>query len=62
MPHDHRFDPISGYCLRCGYRDDGRLVDLRSGREYRPGPEYTTEQLTEYRRYLDDITGTRTLA
>lgn len=32
--HVHRFDPVSGYCARCGFRDDGRLVS-RAGDVYR---------------------------
>lgn len=33
--HDHDFDEVSGYC-RCGYRDDGRLVDPKSGVQFQP--------------------------
>lgn len=33
--HLHSFDPVSGYC-GCGYRDDGRLTDPKSGIEYQP--------------------------
>lgn len=33
--HKHSFDEVSGYC-RCGYRDDGRLIDPKSGREFQP--------------------------
>ncbi|WP_294947730.1 helix-turn-helix domain-containing protein [uncultured Microbacterium sp.] len=33
--HEHDFDEVSGYC-RCGYRDDGRLVDPRSGLQFQP--------------------------
>lgn len=31
--HKHAFDEVSGYC-RCGYRDDGRLIDPKSGLEF----------------------------
>lgn len=24
--HEHDFDPVSGYCHRCAFRDDGRLI------------------------------------
>jgi hypothetical protein len=34
--HEHQFDPLSGYCNRCGLRDDGRLIS-RNGDEYQPG-------------------------
>lgn len=44
--HEHRFDPISGWC-GCGYRDDGRLTS-KAGDIYRPGPEYTPEQLDAF--------------
>ena len=33
--HRHSFDEVSGYC-GCGYRDDGRLVDPKSGTQYQP--------------------------
>nr|WP_274637064.1 hypothetical protein [Microbacterium bovistercoris] len=42
--HQHRFDPISGWCAFCNLRDDGRLVS-RDGAVWRPGPEYGSEQL-----------------
>lgn len=48
--HVHRFDPVSGWCDRCGYRDDGRLTDASSGAEFRPGPTYTPDQLQEFLR------------
>lgn len=48
MTHRHDFDPLSGWCSRCGLRDDNRLVDARSAAEYRPGPTYTPEQLAEF--------------
>lgn len=38
IPHLHRFDPVSGWCSGCGYRDDGGLVDSRSGRPLRAAP------------------------
>jgi hypothetical protein len=44
MAHTHTFDPFSGWCGRCGLRDDGRLVD-RNGVVIRPGPEYNADQL-----------------
>lgn len=31
--HRHQFDSMSGYC-GCGYRDDGRLVDPKSGTQF----------------------------
>lgn len=48
MPHEHNFHPVSGWCSRCGLRDDGRLVDRRTGIEFRPGPTYTSEQLLDF--------------
>lgn len=33
--HRHSFDEVSGYC-GCGYRDDGRLVDPKSGTQFQP--------------------------
>lgn len=40
MPHAHEFDPVSGWCAHCTYRDDGRLTNA-GGTVYRPG---TTDQ------------------
>ena len=40
--HQHQFDEGSGYC-RCGYRDDGRLVDPKSGIQYQPRIAERTE-------------------
>lgn len=36
--HRHQFDSTSGYC-GCGYRDDGRLIDPKSGHEFQPPAE-----------------------
>jgi hypothetical protein len=36
MPHEHEFDPVSGWCLHCTYRSDGRLTGP-GGVIYRPG-------------------------
>ena len=48
MPdHTHHFDPISGWC-NCGYRDDGRLIS-KTGEVFRPGPNYTLQQLEQFR-------------
>lgn len=33
--HMHSFDEASGYC-GCGYRDDGRLLDPKSGLQFQP--------------------------
>lgn len=38
--HVHDFDPVSGWCSRCTYRNDGRLTNA-GGTVYRPG---TAEQ------------------
>lgn len=41
--HVHDFDPVSGWCKHCTYRDDGRLVAMDpsltrgGGTLYRPG-------------------------
>jgi len=49
----HRFDYYSGWCHRgCGNRDDGRIVSW-NGAEIEPGPNYTLEELTEFRERLD---------
>lgn len=47
-PHEHHFDPISGWCdyRACPVRDDGRIVYL--GTEKHPGPEYTSDQLAAF--------------
>lgn len=34
--HTHRFDPLSGWCQDCNYRDDGRLVS-KTGHVWREG-------------------------
>jgi hypothetical protein len=46
MPHIHTFDPVSGWCGRCGLRDDGRLID-RAGMVLREGPDYSPEDLAK---------------
>lgn len=46
--HTHDFDPLSGWCSRCNYRDDGRLIGP-GGAEWRPGPEYTPAELADLR-------------
>lgn len=46
MPHVHAFDPVSGYCAWCGYRDDGRLIDIRTGTEYQKPRDERTETTT----------------
>jgi hypothetical protein len=46
--HEHAFDPISGWCSWCNLRDDGRLVD-KGGTVLREGPEYTIQQLEQFR-------------
>lgn len=33
--HRHQFDSTSGYCS-CGYRDDGRLLDPKTGNQLQP--------------------------
>jgi hypothetical protein len=33
--HKHQFAVESGYCV-CGYRDDGRLLDAKSGLQFQP--------------------------
>jgi len=40
--HKHAFDVTSGYC-GCGYRDDGRLVDPKSGIQFQPPVTERTE-------------------
>ena len=45
--HAHNFDPVSGWC-KCGYREDGRLLS-RAGEVLRQGPEYTHQQLDQFR-------------
>lgn len=44
MEHTHRFDPLSGWCADCNYRQDGRLIS-RDGDVWRPGPEYSNADL-----------------
>ena len=46
--HDHVFDPVSGWCTRCTYREDGRLMGP-GGQEFRAGREYTPAELEEIR-------------
>lgn len=46
--HEHRFDPISGWCAFCNLRDDGRLVSP-GGEVWRPGRGYSTEELDQIR-------------
>jgi hypothetical protein len=42
--HAHNFDPISGWCSRCGLRDDGRLIN-KGGDELRPPREQDLDEL-----------------
>lgn len=42
MTHLHRFHPESGYCNRCGLRNDGRLLN-RAGNVVRNAPYYNAE-------------------
>lgn len=46
--HEHRFDPISGWCAFCNLREDGRLVS-KGGQVYQPGRGYTAEELETIR-------------
>lgn len=46
--HEHDFDPLSGWCSRCSYRDDGRLIG-KGGTVYQPGREYTPHELQDIR-------------
>jgi len=46
--HDHRFDPVSGWCHGCPLRDDGRLVDGAMNRNHgRVLREGTTQERAE---------------
>jgi hypothetical protein len=49
-PGKHTFDPVSGWCIGgCpGYREDGRLMSF-GGDVYRPGREYTPDELQTIR-------------
>ncbi len=42
--HVHDFDPVSGWCSRCTYRDDGRLIGS-GGAVWQTGHEYTPAEL-----------------
>lgn len=44
--HVHHFDPLSGWCTGCTYRDDGR--QLWHGDVSKPGPNYTPEQISQF--------------
>jgi len=46
--HEHRFDPVSGWCGSCNLRRDGRLLG-KGGDVYHPGPDYTDQQLNALR-------------
>jgi hypothetical protein len=47
MPHDHEFDPVSGWCAHCTYRDDGRLTNA-GGTVYRTGTTNQQENDNEH--------------
>lgn len=51
--HTHRFDPVSGWCHYCNFRDDGRLVGP-GGSVFRPGREYTADELEQIRRRIEE--------
>jgi hypothetical protein len=55
MSHTHRFDPVSGWCDTCSLRDDGRLMSF-AGDEWRPGPDYTPEQLQQFLQQTGPLT------
>lgn len=46
--HEHRFDPISGWCAYCNLREDGRLVS-KGGDVWQPGRGYTASELDSIR-------------
>lgn len=46
--HTHVFDPISGWCGFCNLRDDNKLIG-KGGEILRPGREYSTQELEQYR-------------
>ncbi|QDZ14770.1 hypothetical protein [Humibacter ginsenosidimutans] len=48
VPHVHDFDPISGWCMTCNYRSDGRLTGP-DGTVWRPGHDYTQAELNALR-------------
>jgi hypothetical protein len=41
--HEHRFDPVSGWCAWCNLRDDGRLVG-KGGDVFHEGAHETQDQ------------------
>lgn len=45
--HAHRFDALSGWCMDCDYRDDGRLIG-KGGVVYQTGPDYTPAQIAGF--------------
>ena len=57
--HEHRFDPVSGWCSSCNLRDDGKLIS-KGGDVWQPGREYTLEQLHEYRQRAAALTSRET--
>lgn len=50
--HQHRFDPISGWCAFCNLRQDGRLIG-KGGDVYRPGPGYDDQQVAAFRQEVN---------
>lgn len=48
MAHQHQFDPLSGWCATCNYRQDGRLIGP-GGVVWHPGHDYTPAELAELR-------------
>lgn len=46
IPHTHRFDPVSGWCESCNFRQDGRLIG-KGGDVWREGRAYTPREIAE---------------
>lgn len=62
MNHDHVYDDLSGWCLYCGVRDDGRLIDRYSGHVLRAGPEYTPSMLRAHEKRVAEVQARRDAA
>ena len=51
--HEHRFDPVSGWCWYCNLREDGRLVS-KGGDVWQSGRGYSAAELDTIRRRLQE--------
>lgn len=53
MSHVHQFDTLSGWCLSCGTRDDGRVIDKFSGLVIKEGEPFTPAKRAKHQAHVE---------